>query len=94
MGKTRALDASAVLEPIPSQYVDEIEEPAARRMLEALQTEEVSIPEVGTIRSTFVGPVQNSGASKEFGPLPLLITVEKGFGPTLARTWNIVQHRK
>lgn len=45
-----------ILKPIPRQIVEEIEEPAARDMIEALQAENISLSGVGSIASTFVGP--------------------------------------
>ena len=49
-----------VLKPIPRRFVEEIEEPAARDMMEALQAEQIDLSGVGTVASTFVGPTDAS----------------------------------
>ena len=59
-----------VLQPIPRQYVEEIEEPAARDMIAALRAESIELPEVGVIRSTFVGPADGASDAGSILRLP------------------------
>ena len=51
---------SDVLQSIPRRLVEEIEEPAARNMMEALQAQPIELSGVGTVASTFVGPAAQS----------------------------------
>ena len=49
-----------ILQSIPSQYLEEIQEPAAKEMLNELEIESVHMPEGGMIQSTYVGPIESS----------------------------------